>query len=408
MADLFPLSGVLLPETPKFSTEGRVIGDFAKDDPEVRYENFKGKVGASDIGGTLTYIVQDPRPILKGEVTSNRLEVEDVLAVVGGGGNKKQKRGEVKQPKDKVLPVSPFRTERWNKMDVQIDFTGKKIVGPKAVALDNMHTKLRMDNALLSIAPLDFGLAGGRLTTEIRIDGRGKPAKAKMNVSAKGIRLKNLFPEIEEMRASIGQINGSAELSAAGNSFADLLGSSNGEVKSVIEEGSVSKFVLEAMGLNIGAVVTTKLFGDSQVKLNCMAADFGVRDGLMQTRTFVVDTEDATIYVDGSINLAREQLKLTIQPESKGVRLISLRSPLYVTGTFKKPEVGIDSGTVAAKAGTAVVLGAVAAPLAGLLALVNPGPEKDSPCAELLSKAKKKPDAPPPGKEKEAVTADAK
>lgn len=417
MADLFPLSGVLLPETPKFSTEGRVIGDFAKDEPEVRYENFKGKVGVSDIGGTLTYIAQDPRPILKGEVSSSRLDIKDVLAIVGGGDNKKQKRGEVKQPKDKVLPVSPFRTERWNKMDVQIDFAGKKIVGPKAVALDDLHTKFRMDNAQLSIAPLNFGVAGGRLTTEIRIDGRGKPAKARMNVSAKSVKLKNLFPEIEEMQASIGEINGSAELSAAGNSFADLLGSSNGEVRSLIDEGSVSKFVLEAMGLNIGAIVATKLFGDSQVKLNCMATDFGVRDGLMQTRTFVVDTEDATIYVDGTINLASEQLKLRIQPESKGVRLISLRSPLYVTGTFKNPEVGVDEGAVAAKAGTAVVLGAVAAPLAGLLALVNPGPEEDSPCAELLAKAKKKPDAPPPGKKEsgdgaakkqEAAAADAK
>jgi hypothetical protein len=129
-----------------------------------------------------------------------------------------------------------------------------------------------------------------------------------------------------------------------------------------------------------------------------MASDFAVTNGLMKTRTFVIDTEDATILVDGTINLAKEELNLTINPESKGIRIISLRAPLYVRGTFKKPDVGVDKGVVALKAGAAVALGTVAAPLAALLALINPGPVQDSPCGQLLAQAQKKPVAPPPGK----------
>jgi hypothetical protein len=71
---------------------------------------------------------------------------------------------------------------------------------------------------------------------------------------------------------------------------------------------------------------------------------------------------------------------------------------LYVEGTFKKPQVGVDKGVVALKAGAAVTLGTTAAPLAALLALINPGPGEDSPCAQLLAQAQKKPAAPPPGK----------
>ena len=142
----------------------------------------------------------------------------------------------------------------------------------------------------------------------------------------------------------------------------------------------------------------SKLFGDRQVQLNCMASDFGITNGLMQTRLFVVDTDAALIDVDGQINLAKETLALTIHPESKGVRLISLRSPLYVKGTFKKPDVGVDKGVVALKAGAAITLGAVATPLAALLALINPGPARESPCASLLAQAQKKPVAPAPGK----------
>lgn len=107
----------------------------------------------------------------------------------------------------------------------------------------------------------------------------------------------------------------------------------------------------------------------------------------MQTRMAVIDTEDATIYLNGNIDLSKEQLALAIKPESKGVRLISLRSPLYVSGPFKKPQVGVDKGVVAAKAGSAIALGALAPVAAALLPLINVGPGERSECGALLRTA---------------------
>ncbi|HYC41987.1 MAG TPA: AsmA family protein [Noviherbaspirillum sp.] len=398
MADLFPLSGLVLPETPKFSTEGRVVATFKPDDIRVRYEKFKGKVGDSDIGGTLEYLHRKPRPLLSGEVVSNQLRLTDLSALVGTDEKANKDDEKAKIPPGKVLPVAPFKTDRWGKMDVKVRFSGKKIIRDEALPIDNLQTDVVMDNGLLSLAPLNFGIAGGRLTTELNINGRDNPAKARMKVSARGLRLKELFPKAESMQASIGEVNGDAQLSAAGNSFAALLASSNGEVKSLISQGSISKFVLEAAGLNIASALAAKLFGDRQVQLNCMAADFGVKNGVMQTRLFVIDTNDATITADGNISFAEEKLNLNIYPESKGLRIISLRSPLYVGGTFKEPDFGVDKGVVAAKAAAATVLGVAAAPAAALLALINPGPAEDSPCVPLLKQAGKKPQAPPPGK----------
>jgi uncharacterized protein involved in outer membrane biogenesis len=398
MADLFPLGGVLLPRTPKFSTEGRVVGTLGRDNLRLRYENFKGQVGGSDIGGTLEYLQRKPRPILRGEVVSQRLVWKDLGALVGGGdAPKKQKSGEVKQPPGKVLPVSPFNTARWGKMDADVKFSGKQIIHSDKLPVDNLDTHVTMDNGVLSLAPLNFGVAGGRLTTELKIDGSGSLAKANMTVSARGIRLKQLFPNIKEMRASLGQINGDAKLSASGNSFAALAGASNGELKALVSEGTVSEFIMEALGLNAGRVVVTKLFGDRQVKLNCLATDISIKDGLMQPQMFVLDTEDAIVSVDGNINLAKETLDLDIRPRSKGLRLFSLRSPLYVKGTFKDPDVGVNKTAIALRAGAAVALGTIAAPLAGLAALTHTGPDQDSPCGSLLAEARKAPVAPPAG-----------
>jgi uncharacterized protein involved in outer membrane biogenesis len=199
------------------------------------------------------------------------------------------------------------------------------------------------------------------------------------------------------MKATIGEINGEAKLSATGNSVATLLAASNGEIKALINQGTVSKLLLEQMGLNIGNIVLTKLFGDKPVQLNCLASDLVVKDGVAVTRSFVADTEEAVVRVSGSVNLAAEQLDLTLRPETKGLRIISLRAPIYVRGPFKQPDVSIDKGVLALKAGSAVALAAVA-PAAALLPLINAGPGKDSACGALLAEVREKPQAPPPGK----------
>jgi len=148
------------------------------------------------------------------------------------------------------------------------------------------------------------------------------------------------------------------------------------------------------MGLNIGNVVATQLFGDKQVQLNCLASDFKVTQGVMQTRSFVLDTDESVIEVTGLINLSNEQLALEIQPRNKALRVLSLRSPLYVKGTLKNPDVGVDKGAVALKLGAAVALGAVAAPVAALLPLLNVGTQEFAGCAPLEAQASKKPQAP--------------
>ena len=398
MADLFPLGGVLLPRTPKFSTEGRVVGTLGRDNLNLRYENFKGQVGGSDIGGTLEYLQRDTRPILRGEVVSQKLVWKDLGAVVGAGDEpKKQKSGEVKQPPGKVLPVSPFNTERWGKMDADVKFAGKQIIHSDRLPIDNLETHIKMDNGILSLAPLNFGVAGGRITTTLKIDGSGSPAKANMTMAARGLRLKDMFPKVESMRASLGQLNGDAKLSATGNSVAALAAGVNGELKALVSQGTVSEFIMEAIGLNAGRVVVNKLFGDKQVKLNCLATDVDIRQGVLEPKIFVLDTEDAIVEVDGNISLAKETLDLDIRPRSKGLRLLSLRSPLYVEGTFKDPDVGVNKTAIALRAGAAVALGAIAAPLAGLAALTHTGPDEDSPCASLLAEARKAPVAPPAG-----------
>jgi uncharacterized protein involved in outer membrane biogenesis len=403
MADLYPIIGIVLPDTPPFSTTGHLIGSPGAGGGNWIYEKFTGKVGASDLSGTLHYQAKQPRPELNGVLASNLLQLEDLGPLIGADPKAASKadpapRKVVAQPGDKALPVQEFRTERWTSIDAHVKFTGHKILRSEALPIDSLVTDLHLKDGILSLTPLNFGVAGGKLVSDVKLDGRGKSIKAEMKVSARGMKLKQLFPTFDLMKASIGEVHGDTMLTSTGNSVATLLGSSNGELKALVNRGTVSKLLLDQIGLNVGSIILTKLFGDKQVNINCMASDFNVTNGLMDAKTFIVDTDEAVLLVNGQINLAREQLNLTINPRSRGVHLVSLRSPIYVTGSFKKPNVNIDKGVLASKAGGAIALGTLAPVITALLPLTNVGAEGDSGCNRLLAEAQIKPAASPPGK----------
>jgi uncharacterized protein involved in outer membrane biogenesis len=402
MARLYNLTGILLPETPAFSTEGRLIGTLGKHSSHWTYDKFKGKVGSSDIGGRLEFQTGKPRGLLSGAVVSRLLNFSDLGPAIGADSNaSKTARGVAPvQPQGKVLPVETFRTERWKTVDADVKYSAERIVRDKQLPISKLSTHLRMKAGVLTLDPLNFDMAGGSMVSDITLDGSGREGKdaikASAKVTARHLKIKQLFPTIEQMQATVGEVNGDARLSATGNSIATLLAGANGEVKTLINEGSVSKLLLEEMGLNIGNIVLAKLFGDKPVKLNCMATDFVVTNGLMQTRTFVVDTDEAVITADGTVNLVSEQLNLTLRPQSKGLRIFSLRAPLHVRGPFNAPQVSVDKGVLAMKAGGAVALATLAAPIAALVPLIHTGPGENSECAKLLAAARVRPVAPPP------------
>lgn len=398
LANLYGLTGVLLPDTPPYETDGHLIARFNEEKgPLFRYEKFNGHIGDSDIHGSLTYRQGKPRPTLTGELTSNQLRMEDLGPLIGVNSGKgsektqqaKAQRGEASsQPADRVLPHDKFDTKSWDVMDADVKFSGKRIEHSSKLPLSDLYTHLQLKNGDLLLDPLRFGMAGGSINSTIHLEGDRSPMRGRADLHARKLRLRQLFPDVTAMQNSLGQLNGDASLSGTGNSVADLLGTSNGELKLLMNDGLISRSLMEIAGLNVGNYVVGKLFGDDEVKINCAATDLNIRQGLATPKLFLLDTENAVINVTGNVNFANERLDLSINPESKGIRIITLRSPLYVRGTFKNPDAGVKAGPLIARGAAAVALGAVVAPAAALIALISPSDTDDNQCNNVLQQMK--------------------
>lgn len=400
MADLFPLTGVALPDTPAYSTDGRLVANLRdKAGPVFSYRHFDGKVGQSDLHGTLRFTLRPPRPRLVGQVWSNQLRMVDLGPLIGvGAGNSDTPRPDAaaaaaRVAEGKVLPDVAFRTDRWRDMDADVTFFGQRILHSGRLPLSDLNTHVVMDDGRLTVDPLRFGIAGGTIAGSIRLDGARTPMSGRLRVSAQALQLKRLFPDMHAPQAQgmLGQLRGNAILSGQGNSVAALLGDASGDVHALVNDGVVSRGLMELAGLNVGNYLMAKLFGDDDVKINCAAADLGMNKGIMKTRALVFDTENALVNVNGTANFRNETLNLTVSPESKGFRIFSLRSPLYVRGTFAKPDTGVEVGPLLARGAGLLALSVALTPAAGLLALVatpSSDAHEQSDCARLLAEAK--------------------
>lgn len=397
MANLYPLTGVTLPDTPPYSTDGHLQARLREaGGPVFHYRGFNGKVGNSDLHGDISFALRAPRPKLSGQLSSRLLRMADLGPLIGvqsGGGTtaktiKAEGEKSLAQPPDKVLPVQVFRTDRWRDMDADVKLSAGRIVHGDTLPLTDLDVGVALQDGLLTLDPLRFNMAGGRLDGKLSLDGAKSPMAGRVTMSARRLQLKQLFPKTPSMQRTLGELNGDAALAGSGNSVAALLGSASGDTQLLVNDGVISRALMEIAGLNVGNYVVSKLFGDDEVKIHCGAADLQMKTGVMNTRLFVFDTDNAVITIDGTVNFRSETMDLDISPESKGFRVFSLRSPLYVRGTFKKPEAGVHVLPLAARGAGAVALGVLLTPAASLLALVAPSSPQENQCGELFQRLK--------------------
>ena len=378
LEQLFPLLGIAFPQTRAYATDGHIMHSGTT----WRYEKFSGRIGSSDIAGTFQIDTSGKRPAMKADLVSSLLDIADLGPLIGARPGSVQAAGQAR-----VLPDMPFNTERWDSVDAEVSLKAKTIRHTKELPLEDLVTHLSLRDSVLTLDPLNFGVAGGQLNAVISLDGRKDPIEARARVRAKKILIAKLFPTVELSKTSIGQVNGEFDLAGKGNSVGRMLASSSGHVGLVVAGGEISKLMMEKVGLHLWEILALTVTGDRLVKLRCAVADFDVRQGVMQTDALIFDTEVTTIIGSGSIDLGQERLNLTLNQKTKNTSPLALRSPIYIRGSFAKPEAGVDKARVAARALGAIALGLVN-PLLVLIPLIDAGPGKDSDGGQLVRDAR--------------------
>lgn len=383
LAELTTLAGTALPKTPPYALEGRL----ARRGAEIAYEDFKGRIGDSDISGTVSYEPRATRPMLRANLRSDRLDLDDLAGLVGAppatgkgetASSKQAAQAKRAAERDRVLPDEPYDLAKLRSIDADVQFRATRIDAP-SLPISALATHLHLDDGRLRLDPLDAAVAGGRVQGRVALDSSRDPIGANARLRLRGLQLPRLVPGAQSLVNSAGALSGSLDLTGRGNSVAGMLGTADGKVELAMGKGRLSNLLLELAGLDLAESLAFLMGQDKLVTLRCAWTGLTVEQSVVGIDSAAFDTTDTVLYLQGRASLAEEGLDIRLVPQPKDMSPLAVRTPIDVRGTFKAPRIRPDPLPLIARGAAAAVLYAIAPP-AALLALIETGPGEDTDC----------------------------
>jgi uncharacterized protein involved in outer membrane biogenesis len=389
MADLFPLTNIPLPSTPPYRITGNL--DYSKD--TIRFDQFYGRVGSSDLEGDLdeTHPISGGKPLVTANLASNRVDLTDLGGFLGATPGKTTTPGQTAATRAKVeravaspklLPATPISLPKINMANFEVHYTGRHIIN-KDVPLDNIVVNLSIENGRISLHPLNFAVGTGTVASDFDLNPIDNVLHTTANIDFRQLPLARLMASTHAF-AGDGTVGGTAHLRATGNSVAAMLGHGDGSMQIFMNHGGdITALLVDLAGLQVGDGILSLLGIPQKADIQCLVSDFTLADGQLDTKALLLATTEANILGSGSADLTDERLNLRLSTQATHFSIGSLSTPINIHGTLKDPSVLPAPGPLAARALPAIGLGVLFPPLA-LIPTIRLGLGDKNACVDTL------------------------
>jgi len=400
------------------SNEGfRVSGRVADPAPKVhRLSDFAAFWGGSQSSGWLELERAGQRPLLKGELSSDKMDLRPFLGYRNSGteagpADEKKDLPQKNQPEPKETPpesgeknrkvfsAAPLPLADLQKMDLDLKYSGKHVL-TKSLAFDDITVDILLNNGSLEIKPLKFGIGGGSADGWINVQSAKKPAEFSTSLTINQLGIGAMLDELGYPRNMEGNLDSVIDLEGSGDSIAALMAGLNGDIRIAAKDGKAESRYLELLERYLGSGFLQMINPFKQqsqyTPINCFVETIKIDDGKADIKG-LLDTDQTSIFSAGSINLKTESIDLGLKPTPKknalpadiSFSLNQLSQPFRLGGTLAAPHLALDPAQTAfliGKLAGALALGPIG--LAALFTDISLG-NKDA-CVVALEKAEKK------------------
>ncbi|MGE0370730.1 MAG: AsmA family protein [Gammaproteobacteria bacterium] len=396
------LAGIPLPRTPPYQLAGQL--DFAGS--RVRIQDFAGRVGRSDLAGTIEAELGGQRPEVWADLRSRRVDLADLGGVIGAQPGRADTPGQTAEQRaerarsaasPKLLPDARLSIPKLRWADVHLKYRGDQVRG-QDMPLDKVAVDMDLIDGRIMLHPASVAIGSGSIKANVDLTPEGEDsARVKADVAVQAIDVSRLMAATQVFKGA-GTISGSAMLETTGNSTAQMVARGNGQVRLAMAGGDLSAILVNLSGLQFGNALASALGLPERTQVECFIMDAALQQGVMRLRALVLDTGEGVVEGTGQADLRKEVLALQLRTEAKHFSIGSLPGPINIGGTLKEPAILPGAETVV-RGGLAAGLGVLLAPLAAL-PTIQFGTADDERCERLLMRAKRELGGqalPPPG-----------
>ncbi|HZZ30763.1 MAG TPA: AsmA family protein [Phenylobacterium sp.] len=392
LSQLYGLTGIPLPNSPPYNLRARL----SRDGHLWKLDGLGGKVGSSDLSGSLSVKTGGKRPFLTADLHSRSLDFPDLGALFGGA----RKVGKVASPTQvavaqtmraeaKIFPDATLNFDRIRALDADVTFKAASITDAP-LPLRSGSARIRLTAGVLRAEPLDLDLPQGHVTGFVQLDARKTDAVTDLDLRLVNARLENLLPvKFEGAPPLTGAVAGRARLHGTGDSVHDAMADADGEVMFVAPGGEIRQSLAELAGVDVVKGLGLLFAKDkTTTSLRCGILHFNAKGGVLSADRLILDTDPVLIEGGGAINLDTEHLQFRVQGHPKKFQFLRLMAPINVSGPMLAPKLGVDKSRAIAQGGAALALGALLSPVAILLPFVDAGLARDANCASLMAEGR--------------------
>lgn len=340
LADLHYLFGF----TPLNSRPYALAARLRLDDKGLRAEGLRGRLGDTDVEGALSARSVGGRRRLSGRLSSQVLTATDLQILLATPPPRLVARsqpgvaGKATPSAGRLFSTAPFSLSRLGAEDIVLDYAARSTRGFGLAAAD-ARAHLGIERSRLTLAPLSFTAAGGRVRAELRLDpGRPHPTVG-LKLDARDLALGGLTHGAGGVG---GRLDATVDARGSGASLADAAADAQGRAGFRLQRGALPKLDAEALGGNLFGLIGAKLGSSrSRTGLRCAAGDFDIAGGVVTARRLVVATDAGAAVGGGRIDLGRETVALELRPAAVGPKpAVRLDAPITISGPLLHPKVG--------------------------------------------------------------------
>lgn len=332
-SDLTLIDAVI--EAGLFRTQPVVLSAKVRREPDRwLIDRLSGRIGRSDLSGTLTVIKDDEgRTKLDGKFDSRQLDFDDLSSDEGlrRGAAKKQALG------PRIMPDTRINLAKIGRTDGRIKFNVGRIVsrhGPSSIT--SLAGTLALDHRVLSISPLNIGMRKGRITGRAVVDQGDDGPVPLLRLD---LRLTNSsIPALAGGRGMVtGRVDARAQLAGRGSTIREAVGKADGRIGLVAHGGELPREIAEALGFDAGRALLASR--DERAVLRCVIVNLAMRQGRGHVAPLVVDTSQSRLDGEGTITFPDERLEIRLTGAPKHDAVLRLPGSARMSGTISEPKI---------------------------------------------------------------------
>lgn len=180
-ARLSSMLGFPLPSLPAY----KVKTQLTREDDAWKFKEFQGTLGDSHLAGAITLQDLDERPLIKADITSRQLNLDDLASLWA-----------MPQAEPALPGKGPVIPKPLQAIDAEISFQGQRIRTPQ-FTLNHVSANLELKKGQLTIEPLTLDAGGGKVRASMALDTTIQPVRGHMKIDLDNIDLEQALQPLE-------------------------------------------------------------------------------------------------------------------------------------------------------------------------------------------------------------------